>query len=220
VSHNAENHRLPDFLHGLFCTPSLMKGESAEVYAMLYAQVEDVVEPKDVFDQMLVSDITNHFWEQQRIRRCSGIVIDSARRQALVELLTPMVGYSLEDAVSLADIYFGVRNSAMKPGRIPSPELAHRKQPEPTRKDVIAMLEKHGLDECAIDVAATRMSVGWLASFESLILKHEVRRDAILDQIERRREKRSARRGTNTAALANGRNLPQEPSPSLAETPV
>jgi hypothetical protein len=33
---------------GLFSTPSLMKGEDPDVYAELYAQVEEVVQPQDV----------------------------------------------------------------------------------------------------------------------------------------------------------------------------
>jgi len=59
-----------DGLRGLFSTPSLMKGEDPHVYAELYRRVEEVVQPQDVWDQMMVYDITNHFWEQHRYRRC------------------------------------------------------------------------------------------------------------------------------------------------------
>jgi hypothetical protein len=58
-----------DNLRRLFCTPSLMKGEDPDLYAELYNRVEEVVQPQDVWDQMIVADITNHFWEQQRYRR-------------------------------------------------------------------------------------------------------------------------------------------------------
>ena len=76
-----------DGLRGLFSTPSLMKGEDPHVYAKLYRQVEEVVQPQDVWDQMDVADITNHFWEQQRYRRCTGTVINSKRRAALERIL-------------------------------------------------------------------------------------------------------------------------------------
>jgi hypothetical protein len=71
-------------LEKLFTTPSLMKGEDGNVYAELYALVEAVAQPKDVWDQMMVSDITNHFWERQRYRRCTGAIVNSKRRAALL----------------------------------------------------------------------------------------------------------------------------------------
>src|SRR5262249_52498531 len=115
MSDSTESYHLPDFLRGLFCKPSLMKGENPEVYAKLYAQVEEVVQPKDVFDQMMVSDITNHFWEQQRIRRCSGGVIDAARRRAFYEIMRPICGYRHQYAEEIAEIYFSPVTSAEKP---------------------------------------------------------------------------------------------------------
>jgi hypothetical protein len=73
-------------LWGLFSTPSLMKGEDPAVYAELCAQVEEVAQPQDVWEQMMVTDVTNHFWEQQRYRRCTGTVINSNRRAALEKI--------------------------------------------------------------------------------------------------------------------------------------
>jgi hypothetical protein len=55
--------KFSDGLQKFFATPSLMKGEDPAVYAELYAYVEELVDPHDVWDQMMVSDITNHFWE-------------------------------------------------------------------------------------------------------------------------------------------------------------
>jgi hypothetical protein len=75
-----ERKELPRGLDRLFPTPSLMNGEDAEVYAELCARVEEVVQPKDVWDHMTVSDMVNHFWEQQRYRRCTGAIINSGRR--------------------------------------------------------------------------------------------------------------------------------------------
>src|SRR6516225_3991505 len=42
-----------DGLRGLFSTPSLMMGEDPHVYAELYRRVEEVVQPQDVWDQMM-----------------------------------------------------------------------------------------------------------------------------------------------------------------------
>jgi hypothetical protein len=189
----AEAYDLPDFLHELFCGPSPMHGEDAEVYAVLRAQVADVVQPKDVFDQMMVADVTNHFWEQQRIRRCTGTVIDTARLQALQEILTPMLGYR-HDAQRLAALYFGAGEDALR-----------------GREQVVQLLRRHGLDETAIDTQATRISVPTLCSFEDLILRHEVRREAIVREIARRRAARAPRPRTGDAP-ADGNELPQPPA--------
>ena len=63
---------ISDNLRRLFSTPSLMKDEDPTLYFELYRLVEEVVQPKNVCEQMMVADITNHFWEQQRYRRCTG----------------------------------------------------------------------------------------------------------------------------------------------------
>jgi heme exporter protein D len=52
------------------------------------------------------------------------------------------------------------------------------------------MLNKHGFTENDIDQVAMEASVNTLASLENLALKHELRREAILGEIERRRERR------------------------------
>ena len=81
-----------DSLRRLFSAPSLMQGEDSDVYAELYARVEEVVQPQDVMDQMMVTDVTNHFWEQQRYRRCTGTVINTKRRAALERILHGAIG--------------------------------------------------------------------------------------------------------------------------------
>ena len=43
---------ISDNLRKLLSTPSLMKGEDPDVYAELYGRVEEVAQPKDVWDQM------------------------------------------------------------------------------------------------------------------------------------------------------------------------
>jgi hypothetical protein len=88
----SQRKELSDGLNRLFSAPSLMSGEDPKAYAELHAWVEELVEPKDVWDHMMVADVTNHFWEQQRYRRCTGAIIDSRRRAALLKILEEAVG--------------------------------------------------------------------------------------------------------------------------------
>jgi len=217
---------------------SLMHGEDPEMYASLYRQVEDAVKPKDVCDQMMVSDITNHFWEQQRLRRCSGTIVNAARYEALVRILTPITGYDHRHAAWLADIYFGAATddetksiaSNSGSGSAWGDALAAVRAPDSrrraiTRTTIIAVLQKHGLDESAIDSVAIQGSLGALAGIENLTLKHELRREAIFREVERRRKKRAKRREGGTRLNGKARaqpaleHLPEEPSPPMVEMP-
>ena len=56
----------------------------------------------------MVADVVNHFWEQQRYRRSTGAIINSARCLALQKILREAIGFNRSDAAAVADIYFGV----------------------------------------------------------------------------------------------------------------
>jgi hypothetical protein len=174
-----------DDLGRLFSTPSLMKGENQHLYGALYRRVEEVVRPKDVFDQMMVADIANHFWEQQRYRRCTGTVINSKRRAALVRMLHGAIGLNEVDAETAADTYFGV-------ARLEETEVTDyttQVRIPKTRAGIVELMEKNGFVETDIDRLAMETSVDALADLEDLALKHEIQRRATLRELERRRKK-------------------------------
>ena len=176
-----------DSLRRLFSTPSLMKGEDSNVYAELYTQVEEVVQPQDVFDQMMLTDVTNHFWEQQRYRRCTGTVINSKRRAALEKILNETIGLNDVDAKNVADTYFGVARLEEREVTDYSTQVRIPK----TRADIVDLMKQHGFVEADIDRIATETSVDTLADVENLALKHEIRRKATVRELERRRKKRN-----------------------------
>ena len=117
-----------------------MKGENQHLYGELYRRVEEVVRPKDVFDQMMVADIANHFWEQQRYRRCTGTVINSKRRAALVRMLHGAIGLNEVDAETVADTYFGVARLEEREVTDYSTQVRIPK----TRAGVVDLMEKNG----------------------------------------------------------------------------
>jgi hypothetical protein len=217
--YQSKRKRFSRGLDRLLSTPSLMKGEDENVYAELYARVEEAAQPQDVWEQMMVADVVNHFWEQQRYRRCTGTIINSERRSALKKLLRDAVGLNPADATEVADLYFGViryeddrRTFHSDPAEIPK-----------TRAEVIAMLKKHGFTETDIDRVAMESSIGALANLENLALKHELRREAILCELEGRRERRAQRQPPTASRQLNGggrapaKGLSHESSPPLIE---
>jgi hypothetical protein len=183
MSQTERKESLPS-LDRLFSTPSLMNGEDELVYAELYARVEELAQPKDIWGHMMVSDVVNHFWEQQRYRRCTGAIINSGRRSALLKILRDGVGLNPADAMAVADLHFGVVRyeedySDSDPAEIPQ-----------TRKGVTTFLKKRGITEADIDCVAMESSVDTLTAIENLALKHELRREEILRELERRRARR------------------------------
>jgi hypothetical protein len=184
---NDKPSRPSNGLNKLFSTPSLMNGEDGEIYAALYAEVEALVEPHNVWDRMRVSDIANRYWEQQRYRRATGAVVNGNRREALVTLLSGSVGMNLRDARAAADIFFGLARKDQ--GIDIGFELGKVKLPR-DRAGVVGLLETHGFTEADIDHVAMQMSLETLAGLENLALKHETRREAILIDLTRSRKRR------------------------------
>ena len=178
---------ISDKLRQLFSTPSLMKGEDPDVHAELYRRVQEAVQPKDVWDQMMVADTTNHFWEQQRYRRCTGTVINSKRRVALEKIFREGIGLNDADAKTAADIYFGVARLEEREVTDYSTQV---RMPT-TRAGIVHFMEQQGFLESDIDRIATETSVDTLADLENLAFRHEIRREAIVRELERRRKKRN-----------------------------
>jgi hypothetical protein len=182
----SKSNRPSNGLNRLFSTPSLMNSEDGEIYAELYAEVEELVQPRNVWDRMRVSDIVSRYWEQQRYRRATGAVVNGYRREALVTILNVGIGLKPRDARAAADIYFGLLRT--DPGPVySSSELGAVKLPK-GRAGVVGLLRRHGFTEADIDHVAMEMSVDTLAGLENLALKHETRREAILADLMRRRE--------------------------------
>jgi hypothetical protein len=191
-----------DGFHKLFSTPSLTKGEDATVYAELYALIEDLAQPMDVWEQMMVSDVANHFWEQQRYRRCTGTIINSKRRDALKSILQHGIGLNQCDTSTLLDIYFDVTRCGQAGPSVIYPDPA---QIPDTRSGLMSFLKSHGYDETDIERLAMERSIDTLVELENLALKHEIRREAILRELELRRERRRRQQPSTGPRKLNGK---------------
>ena len=65
----------------------LLITESADEFDALRDAFEREVKPKGIIEQMYVHDISAIVWEILRLRRCKVVIINSAFRSALEELL-------------------------------------------------------------------------------------------------------------------------------------
>jgi hypothetical protein len=62
---------------------------SVRGYSLLRAEIIKVIQPKDVFDWMMVDDQTNKYWEEHRYKGGAAALIEGAYPIALESLISP-----------------------------------------------------------------------------------------------------------------------------------
>jgi hypothetical protein len=82
---------MPNF-NDLFGQPPLVKGEDIERYSRLLAALEYEIKPETVLDEMLVRDLADKFWEQQRAKQSVASLIEGCYIEALADLLRSYPG--------------------------------------------------------------------------------------------------------------------------------
>src|SRR5215510_1238502 len=138
--------------------------ESTDEFDALRDAFEREITPRGIIEQMYVHDISSIVWEILRLRRCKVVIINSAFRMALKNLLEQFLGQANEDefdvygeAKALANAWFTDQEA---------------------KKQVSEVLSRFDLDESAIEAEAIRRSS---ADFDLL--------DRMLTSLESRRNK-------------------------------
>jgi hypothetical protein len=167
--------KLSEDLYPLFF-PRWARADTAEakLYRGLHAEIEAVVQPEDILDAMDVIDVTNAFWESQRIRNCLNDVIKAARVDALAIVLSPMCAHHYDRAVELSGDYF-------------SDDVGKRRA-------VISLLCAHGLGPDVINAQAVAQRAPVLDLLNRTASKLGIHREAILTAVMERREMRPRKR--------------------------
>lgn len=152
----------------------IIEGEDPELYEGLLAQVGAAVQPRDLIDWLLLKDVVALTWEIQRTRRQRASLMRTARHDAMQSILTkllPREGIRMSgeerEVDRLARQWFSGDEEAIAV--------------------VDELLAAAGLSEA--DVVARSLSVNAqeLDRLDQQNERHEYRRDALLQQIERRR---------------------------------
>jgi hypothetical protein len=176
---DAQPFKLSEELFPLFF-PRWARADTAEakLYHGLHAEIEAVVQPEDILDAMDVIEVTNTFWESQRIRNCLNEVVKAARVDALAVVLAPVCAHHYDRAVELAGDYFSG-----------DPDK---------RRAVISLLCAHGMGQDVITAQAIAQRAPVLDMLNRTAAKLGIHREAILSAVTQRREmrlrKRSSRR--------------------------
>ena len=144
----------------------LLITESAEEFDALRDAFEREIKPQGIIEQMYVHDTSSIVWEILRLRRCKVVIINSAFRRALEDLLKQFLRqpgqyeYQVEDeAQTLAQSWFTVQEA---------------------KKQVSEILSRFDLDESAIEAEAIRKSSADLELLDRMLTSLESRRNKAL----------------------------------------
>jgi len=144
----------------------LLITESADEFDALRNAFEQEIKPRGIIEQMYVHDICSIVWEILRLRRCKVVIINSAFRNALQNLLAQLLrepGQFLDDvseeAEALAQAWFTDKEA---------------------KKQVSEILSRFDLDETAIEAEAIRGSSSELELLDRMLTSLESRRDKAL----------------------------------------
>jgi hypothetical protein len=144
----------------------LLITESADEFDALRDAFEQEIKPHGIIEQMYVHDISSIVWEILRLRRCKAVIINSAFRSALQDLLKQLLRqpgqyeYEVEDeAQTLAQSWFTDQEA---------------------KKQVSEILSRFDLDESAIEAEAIRRSSSDLELLDRMLTSLESRRNKAL----------------------------------------
>jgi len=144
----------------------LLVTESAAEFDALRDAFEQEIKPRGIIEQMYVHDVSSIVWEILRLRRCKVVIINSAFRSALQDLLKQLLrqpgqsGYEVEDeAQALAQAWFTDQEA---------------------KKQVSELLSQFELDESAIEAEAIRRSSSDLELLDRMLTSLESRRNKAL----------------------------------------
>jgi hypothetical protein len=152
----------------LFGDPPLIKGEDSERYFKLLDAVAHSVEPKTVYDLMMVKDITDKYWEEIRLRRSAAALIDGAYVKALALLLEPFC--------SMPDVPTDIARRYCDGDKVAKKQTASR-------------LAAHGITEEQIQAKAVEIIGNALLMIDRMMGSREVSRRRLRKENKRRFEK-------------------------------
>ena len=162
--------------------PPILRGEDERAYAELLARVQAAVRPKDILEEFWVRDVVDLLWETLRLRRMRASVVTVATRDALEEILAPIVdrdGSGDADPFDL-DLVFK---------KTPAQKLAaswYRREGKAV-EEVEQILREADLSMDVVAAVALRRSLDDVERIERMIVSAEARRSAVLREVARHR---------------------------------
>ena len=176
-------YAVPERVRALLGPSWLIEGEDPKLYEELLGRVGAAVEPTDIIDWLLLKDVVAITWEIQRSRRQRETIVRMGRLKAMEQVLEQTIPREGE----LADS--GYRDSQRDDRAWTISNIARKWLSGDIEMtgDVVARLEDAGFSLNDIAAQSLTVQANELDRVDNQVQRHEARRDAILQQIERRR---------------------------------
>ena len=149
----------------LFDPAPLLEGEDTAAYDELLVRISGAVKPADIFEEIWVRDIVDLVWEALRLRRLKANLMTATAYRGLEQILKPLVGFLEEEKLAKAW-------AARDQGAI---------------KRVDKLLASAGPTPDAVMAQTLSISLDDIEGVDRMIATAEVRRNAILREVDRHR---------------------------------
>jgi hypothetical protein len=144
----------------LFSKTPLLITESAEDFAALAAALTQEIQPRGIVERIHLDDIAALVWEILRLRRCKTVIVNTAFKDALADLVYHLAGEPESGTPKREWADNVCRDWFSKPA---------------ARKEVLELLEQFHLDESAIEAEAIRGEFQDLERFDRMLTLQESR---------------------------------------------
>ena len=153
-------------LSEIFGEAPLLNGEDRQAYQTLKARLYNSVRPEDTIEELWVYDILNFTWETKRLRGLKVKLMTASSYEGVRALIKPMVDhYTCEDLTKK----WALNNDAGV-------------------ASVSKMLEQSFLDEGSINAQVLLIKLDAFERIDELIARIDARRNALIHEIDRRRD--------------------------------
>src|SRR5262249_49783920 len=148
----------------LFGPPPLLEGEDTAAYDELLVRISGAVKPADIFEEIWVRDIVDLVWEAFRLRRLKANLMTTVAHHGLRKTLEPLMDWTEAHELAKAS---GARERA-------------------AIKRVDKLLASAGPMD-AVMAQTLSISLDDIERIDRMIATAEVRRNAILREVDRHR---------------------------------
>lgn len=171
----------------------LFEGEDSAGYDELLARVSGAIKPADIIEEIWIRDIVALTWEALRLRRARAALLAAHRYAGVKRVLGPMCGLKAHDL---------------------SEQWARRED------EAVAAVDRHlataGLTMDAVMAQTMSVEIELVEKMDRMIASAEIRRNATLREIERRRSDFAAR----LRQAAQGQDNVEEASFQMIDAPA
>lgn len=161
----------------------LVPGEDPVKYRSLYTDIRSTIDPKDIFEQFWVGDLTNQIWETYRYRRLMAKFVIAGEQAGLERILRRLI-HGSDGPMPIAET--NPKNASFL-SKSQALALEHAQGKKQATEEIRQILRNAGRDWSEVTTEAFALRASETQRVAQLLAKAESRRNATLKAVERHR---------------------------------